>query len=105
MLRSKATKAAIAVLITALTTVMTLTTTSASAATPPRTHARIAVHFDLAKGQTPENIALEPGGTAVVTLAAARQVARVDRNGVTRILATLPARPTAVSRHRFWVFH
>ncbi|MFI7450571.1 hypothetical protein ACIBQX_23960 [Nonomuraea sp. NPDC049714] len=52
---------------------------------------RIAVHFDLAKGQTPENIALSPDGTAYVTFAAARQVAMVTRKGTTRILATMPA--------------
>lgn len=52
---------------------------------------RIAAHFDLAKGQTPENIALRPDGTAVVTFAAARQVAAVSPEGGTRILATLPA--------------
>jgi sugar lactone lactonase YvrE len=52
---------------------------------------RIAVHFDLAKGQTPENIALSPDGTAYVTFAAARQIAMVTKRGTTRILATLPA--------------
>jgi sugar lactone lactonase YvrE len=53
--------------------------------------ARIAVHFDVAVGQLPENVVLEPDGTAVVTFAAARQVAAVSRTGSTRILATLPA--------------
>ncbi len=42
---------------------------------------RIAVHFDLAKGQMPENIALAPDGTAYVTFAAARQVALVTKRG------------------------
>ncbi len=41
------------------------------------TTARIAVHFDLTKGQQPENIALAPDGTAYVTFAAARQIASV----------------------------
>lgn len=53
--------------------------------------ARIAVHFDLTKGQMPENVALGPDGTAYVTFAAARQVAAVTPSGTTRILATLPA--------------
>ncbi|WP_329007913.1 SMP-30/gluconolactonase/LRE family protein [Micromonospora rifamycinica] len=53
--------------------------------------ARIVTHFDLAKGQLPENIALGPDGTAYLTFAAARQVAAVDRTGHTRVLATLPA--------------
>ncbi|MET7695574.1 hypothetical protein ABZT06_48240 [Streptomyces sp. NPDC005483] len=63
----------------------------ASAAPAPLDRARIATHFDLAKGQTPENIALAPGGDAYVTFAAARQIARLTRSGATRILATLPA--------------
>ncbi|MFF9118573.1 hypothetical protein ACF09Y_23715 [Streptomyces massasporeus] len=61
----------------------------ASAATPPSVP-RVSVHFDLAKGQTPENIALAPNGDAYVTFAAGRQVAKVSRDGTTRILATLP---------------
>ncbi|WP_436842410.1 SMP-30/gluconolactonase/LRE family protein [Streptomyces niveus] len=68
--------------------------TSASAtSTSPRgtvDNARIAAHFDLAKGRMPENVALSPGGTAYVTFAAARQIARVTPGGTTRILATLP---------------
>ncbi|MGW2616676.1 hypothetical protein [Streptomyces sp. NPDC001500] len=52
---------------------------------------RITDHFDLAAGQTPENIALLPDGTADVTFAAGRQVARITPRGDTRILATLPA--------------
>ncbi|MBX9364913.1 hypothetical protein [Streptomyces sp. WAC04114] len=62
----------------------------ASAATPPPSVPRVSVHFDLAKGQTPENIALAPNGDAYVTFAAGRQVAKVSRDGTTRILATLP---------------
>ncbi|MER6558191.1 hypothetical protein ABT300_10600 [Streptomyces sp. NPDC001027] len=65
--------------------------TTASAASAPLDSARIATHFDLAKGQTPENIALAPGGNAYVTFAAARQIAELTRSGATRILATLPA--------------
>lgn len=68
----------------------TLTPTSASAACAPLSGARIAVHFDLTKGQTPENIALAPGGTAYVTFAEGRQIAEVSRTGAIRILATLP---------------
>jgi hypothetical protein len=64
---------------------------SPSLSTAAVTGARIAVHFDLAAGQTPENIALAPGGVAYVTFAAARQVARISLDGTIRILATLPA--------------
>ena len=51
---------------------------------------RIAVHLDLASGQMPENIVLEPNGTADVTLSAARQVAAITPEGAVRVLATLP---------------
>jgi hypothetical protein len=54
------------------------------------TASRVAVHFDLAAGQLPENVALAPDGTAYVTFAKARQVAAVSPGGVTRIVATLP---------------
>lgn len=63
----------------------------ASAVSAPLSDARIARHFDLTKGQTPENIALAPDGSAYVTFAAARQIARLSPQGTTRILATLPA--------------
>lgn len=62
-----------------------------SAGVPTLTHPRIVAHFDFAAGQAPENIVLEPDGSAIVTFAFARQVARVEKNGDTRILATLPA--------------
>ncbi|MFC8846715.1 MULTISPECIES: SMP-30/gluconolactonase/LRE family protein [unclassified Micromonospora] len=58
-------------------------------ATPAALRSRIALHFDLARGQTPENIALAPDGTAYVTFAGARQVASIDRDGGIRTLATL----------------
>jgi sugar lactone lactonase YvrE len=54
---------------------------------------RIAVHFDPAKGQTPENIAVGPDGTAYVTFSAARQVAAVSPSGAVRILVTMPVPP------------
>ncbi|MFJ9829316.1 SMP-30/gluconolactonase/LRE family protein [Streptomyces sp. NPDC101160] len=51
---------------------------------------RILAHFDFTQGQTPENIALEPDGSADVTFAFAGQVARVDLSGHTEIIAQLP---------------
>ncbi|MFE5770236.1 hypothetical protein ACFQ7O_17950 [Streptomyces sp. NPDC056485] len=51
---------------------------------------RVIAHFDFEAGETPENIALEPDGSADLTLAIARQVVRVDRHGGKRVLATLP---------------
>lgn len=64
---------------------------AASAGVAPVVSVRIAVHFDVTAGQLPENVALAPDGTALVTLAAARQVAAVTRAGSVRTLATLPA--------------
>ncbi|MEV0410396.1 SMP-30/gluconolactonase/LRE family protein [Streptomyces sp. NPDC050448] len=55
------------------------------------TDPRIVAHFDFKAGETPENIALEPDGSADLTFAFARQVVRVDRHGGRRVLATLPA--------------
>ncbi|MFC9330437.1 SMP-30/gluconolactonase/LRE family protein [Kitasatospora sp. NPDC057015] len=65
---------------------------------PPLSNPRVVAHFDIATGQTPENLVLEPDGSADVTLAAARQVARVALDGsAPRIIATLPpAAPTPV---------
>lgn len=62
----------------------------ASAVSAPLSNARTALHFDLAKDQTPENIALGPDGSAYVTFAKARQVARISPGGTVRTLATLP---------------
>ncbi|GAB3893846.1 hypothetical protein GCM10029964_071280 [Kibdelosporangium lantanae] len=59
---------------------------TATAATPPR----ILVHYDLAAGQQPENVAVEPRGDLDVTLATALQVERVTPQGERTPLATLP---------------
>jgi hypothetical protein len=67
-----------------------LSSAPASAVSAPLSSARIAVHLDLTKGQTPENVALAPNGAAYVTFAEGRQVAEVSPKGTTRILATLP---------------
>ncbi|MFF8910700.1 hypothetical protein [Streptomyces olivaceoviridis] len=90
-MRNRLVALACAVTAAATTAVTALTQVSASAAARPAAGPRIAAHFDLSHGQTPENIALEPDGTAVVTFAAGRQVAAVSPRGDTRILATLPA--------------
>ncbi|MFI5645330.1 hypothetical protein [Kitasatospora sp. NPDC051705] len=65
--------------------------TPAGAVAPPLSDPRIIAHFDLAQGQQPENIALEPDGSADLTLSFARQIARVDPAGALTVLATLPA--------------
>jgi len=62
----------------------------AAAASPPISNPRIIAHLDFTRGQTPENLALEPGGAADVTFAEAAQVARVSPDGQVRVLAQLP---------------
>lgn len=78
-----------------LVTAAALSAAAPAGATPAArgtlTDVRITDHFDLLAGQMPENIALLPDGTADVTFAGARQVARITPQGATRILATLPA--------------
>ncbi|MCX5414257.1 SMP-30/gluconolactonase/LRE family protein [Streptomyces sp. NBC_00059] len=74
-------------LASAVVTAMAVTT--ATAAQPPSV--RVIAHLDMAGGQRPENITLEPGGSAVVTFAYSRQIARITKDGKVRILATLPA--------------
>src|SRR3954449_8780396 len=84
--------AAIATILTsAAATVAGPANASASSADVTVSKPHIAVHFDLARGQMPENIALAPDGTADVTFAAARQIAEITPGGTTRVLATLPA--------------
>ncbi|MFH9399553.1 SMP-30/gluconolactonase/LRE family protein [Streptomyces sp. NPDC017638] len=58
---------------------------------PPVGDARVVARFDPAAGRTPENIALEPDGSADLTFAAARTVAHVTLDGTTTTRATLPA--------------
>ncbi|GAA0587469.1 hypothetical protein [Streptomyces crystallinus] len=65
--------------------------TPAVAVSPPLSHPRVLRHLDLAQKQQPENIALEPDGSADVTLSFARRIARIDRKGRLTTLATLPA--------------
>ena len=78
----------------ALVAAAALTAAAPADATPvagrPLTDVRIADHFDFLAGQMPENIALLPDGSADVTFAHARQVARITPQGATRVLATLP---------------
>jgi hypothetical protein len=62
----------------------------AAAADPPISKPRIIAHLDFSRGQTPENLALEPDGSADVTFAEAAQVAQVSRHGRVRILAQFP---------------
>ena len=63
----------------------------ADAASGPISNPHIIAHLDFSRGQTPENLSLEPDGSADVTFAEAAQVARVSLDGQVRILAQLPA--------------
>ncbi|BFV61020.1 hypothetical protein KCMC57_up61240 [Kitasatospora sp. CMC57] len=58
---------------------------------PPLSAPHVLAHLDLAAGQMPENIVLEPDGSADVTFISARQIARIGLDGHTTVLATLPA--------------
>ncbi|MDQ0579467.1 hypothetical protein [Streptomyces rishiriensis] len=68
-----------------------LATAPATGDEPAVSAPRVVAHFDLAKGETPENIALEPDGSADLTFSTARQVVNVTPQGRRRLLATLPA--------------
>ncbi|MEV4311228.1 hypothetical protein [Actinocrispum sp. NPDC049592] len=71
----------------AVTAAAMVALTAPAAASQTRTLA----HFDIAQGQLPENITLEPDGSADVTWAAAGQVARVRPDGHVEVLTNLPA--------------
>jgi hypothetical protein len=74
----------------AATAVSVIGSGSATASSPAASAARIADHFDLAAGQMPENIVLERGGAVDLSFSAARQIARIGKDGKIRVLATLP---------------
>jgi hypothetical protein len=65
--------------------------TTSIAASAQLSDPTIIAHFDIGALQQPENITLEPDGSALVTFNKSRQVARVSTNGVVTILAMLPA--------------
>ncbi|MFJ5924376.1 hypothetical protein ACIQF6_17435 [Kitasatospora sp. NPDC092948] len=65
--------------------------TGAAATRLDRAH--LVAHFDVTAGQTAENIALEPDGSADITFSVSHQIAHVTLDGRTRVLATLPTPP------------
>ncbi|MER7753259.1 hypothetical protein [Kitasatospora sp. NPDC097643] len=80
-------------LLTATVTAVALSLlagTPAVAVAPPLSAPRILVHLDLATGQTPENIALEPDGSADVTFIGNSTIARITPDGQVHVLAVLP---------------
>ncbi|SED20590.1 SMP-30/gluconolactonase/LRE family protein [Streptomyces sp. TLI_105] len=80
--------AAVAVATAALTL---LAAGPASAGDPTVSDPRVVAHFKFTDGETPENIALEPDGSALLTFSLAHKVVRVGRNGSGPVeVATLP---------------
>ncbi|GGM22813.1 hypothetical protein GCM10010129_78970 [Streptomyces fumigatiscleroticus] len=79
-------------LATAVAAALAVTATGPATAAP-EPGVRFVAHLDMAGGQRPENITLEPGGSAVVTFAYSRQVARIGPEGRVHVLATLPEPP------------
>lgn len=51
---------------------------------------RIVAHFDLSAGQTPEDVAVEPDGSADISFSEAVQAARVSLAGQVGVLGQLP---------------
>ncbi|POX64616.1 hypothetical protein C3492_06215 [Streptomyces sp. Ru62] len=87
-------------LATAVVAALAVTATGPATAAPastssvgPASPTRFLAHLDVSEGQRPENITLEPGGSAVVTFAYSRQVARVTPDGRVHVLARLPEPP------------
>jgi len=64
---------------------------------------RVVAHFDLSAGQTPEDMAVEPDGSADISFSEAAEVARVSLDGQVQVLGQLPRTgscspsPTALS--------
>ncbi|MDV9191913.1 hypothetical protein R6L23_27545 [Streptomyces sp. SR27] len=81
----------LAAVATATAALTLLAAAPASAGEPTVSDPRVVAHFDFAAGETPENIALEPDGSADLTFAFAHKVVRVgkDGSGPTDV-ATLP---------------
>ncbi|MFI0967645.1 SMP-30/gluconolactonase/LRE family protein [Streptomyces sp. NPDC021080] len=62
----------------------------ASAATEPLSRPRVLVSYDLAAGEQPENVLVEPSGDLIVALSRAGKIERVTPKGARQTLATLP---------------
>ncbi|MEV6056793.1 hypothetical protein [Streptomyces sp. NPDC052107] len=92
--------AAVGALAAAAATV--LSPASASAVSPPLSDARIAAHFDLAQGQTPQNVALAADGRAHVTFAKARRSPQSPPRALSGPWPPRPSPPTAVSTPPAW---
>lgn len=74
----------------AATLTVIITGTPARTSAPPVGDPRVLVHLDQTAGQQPENIALEPDGSADLTFAYTGEIARVGRTGRVRVIARIP---------------
>ncbi|GHE72580.1 hypothetical protein GCM10014715_28400 [Streptomyces spiralis] len=81
-------------LAAAVAAALTATVAGPAAAAPA---VRFVAHLNMTDGQRPENITLEPDGSADVTFAYSRQLARISPDGRVRVLATLPEPPAGAS--------
>ncbi|WP_030246644.1 hypothetical protein [Streptomyces sp. NRRL S-350] len=87
------TRTGLAVSVVAAALAVTAAGPAVTATAAPKPGVRFIAHLDIAAGQRPENITLEPGGSAVVTFAFSRQIARIGQDGTVCVLATMPEPP------------
>ena len=71
----------------------------AQAASPPVGDPHTIHRFEFDRGETPENITLEPDGAADESLAFAAQVVRISLNGRQHLLARLPSSSSTVCQY------
>jgi hypothetical protein len=62
----------------------------ASGGTLTLSNPRVVAHFNLSAGQTPEDVAVEPNGSADISFSEADEVARVTLDGQVTVLGGLP---------------
>ena len=86
--------------VVAAVAVVAATVATASAAAEPVSNPHILVHYDLAAGQQPENVALEPDGNLDVTLSRAGLVERVTPRGSGSFWQPCPLPPMVASTPR-----
>src|SRR5215472_2908460 len=92
---------AVAAIVGAMATLISPTGVAADELTV--SNPRVVAHFDLSAGQTPEDMAVEPDGSADISFSEAAEVARVSLDGQVQVLGQLPRTgscspsPTALS--------
>jgi sugar lactone lactonase YvrE len=84
-----------AVAVASLATVLAVA--PAFAVTTSLSQPQVIAHFDISATQQPENITVEPDGSADLTFAKLRQIVRVGKDGTVTVLGTLPAPSTGMA--------